>query len=39
MLGSWTVNTINDLKSLEAQGITYITTNRPQEFLLEVAKH
>jgi glycerophosphoryl diester phosphodiesterase len=39
MLGSWTVNTINDLKSLEAQGITYITTNRPQEFLLEVAKY
>jgi glycerophosphoryl diester phosphodiesterase len=31
-LGSWTVNKVEDLKMLQAQGITLITTNQPQEF-------
>lgn len=32
-LGSWTVNKVEDLKMLQAQGITLITTNQPQEFI------
>lgn len=31
-LGSWTVNKAEDLKMLQAQGVTLITTNQPQEF-------
>lgn len=31
-LGSWTVNKVEDLKMLQAQGVTLITTNQPQEF-------
>lgn len=32
-LGSWTVNKVEDLRFLQAQGVTLITTNQPQEFL------
>ena len=32
-LGSWTVNKVEDLKMLQAQGVTLITTNQPQEFI------
>ena len=32
-LGSWTVNKVEDLKMLQAQGVTLITTNQPEEFI------
>ncbi|MGI9137878.1 MAG: glycerophosphodiester phosphodiesterase family protein [Sediminibacterium sp.] len=38
LIGSWTVNQIEDLKKLITQGVTYITTNVPAQFLAEVSK-
>ncbi len=32
-LGSWTVNKLEDLTMLQAQGVTLITTNQPMEFM------
>ena len=32
-LGSWTVNKLEDLTILQAQGVTIITTNQPMEFM------
>ncbi len=38
LIGSWTVNQIEDLNKLIEQGVTYITTNVPAQFLEEVSK-
>ena len=32
-IGSWTVNKMEDLSMLQAQGVSLITTNQPMEFL------
>jgi glycerophosphoryl diester phosphodiesterase len=32
-MGSWTVNKLEDLSVLQAQGVTLITTNQPMEFM------
>lgn len=32
-IGSWTVNKLEDLTMLQAQGVTLITTNQPMEFI------
>ena len=38
LMGSWTVNKIEDLNKLIAQGVEYITTNEPAQFLALVSK-
>jgi len=38
LLGSWTVNQVEDLNKLIAQGVEYITTNVPAQFLDLVSK-
>ena len=38
-VGSWTVNLIEDLQLLQAQGVTLITTNQPQAFLNTLVQH
>jgi len=37
-IGSWTVNKIEDLEILIQQGVEFITTNAPQQFLEKVSK-
>jgi glycerophosphoryl diester phosphodiesterase len=38
LLGSWTVNQVEDLNKLIAQGIEFITTNMPAQFSELVSK-
>ena len=38
LIGSWTVNQVEDLNKLIAQGVEYITTNLPAQFSALVSK-
>jgi glycerophosphoryl diester phosphodiesterase len=38
LLGSWTVNQVEDLNKLIAQEVEFITTNVPAQFLTLVSK-